>query len=73
MRRLHRLLHYREQLLAQLLQVDLVTQRASECSKRTSRIIPAAIETAVNALVNSSSKWLEKCRDGECRADNHQR
>src|SRR5258706_12546436 len=70
---LHRLLHDGEQMLAQLLQIDLAPQCGSECSKRTSRIILTAIETAVNALLNTPSKRLEGCRDGERRADDHER
>jgi hypothetical protein len=67
MRRLHRLLHDLEQLSEQLLQVDFVTQCDGERSKRTSRIILAAIEAVVNTFLNSLSKWSEECCDDEWR------
>src|SRR5438105_1333892 len=62
MRLFHRLLYDSQQLFAQLLQVDLVAQHSGECGKRMSCIVLPAIETAVNALLNTSSKRLEECR-----------
>ncbi len=71
--RLHRLLHHCQQLLAQLVQVHLLAQvRAKGCDS-LGRIIPVAIETPVNALLNAMAQRLEEGINDQGRADQDER
>src|SRR5438874_2488149 len=64
---LHRFIDDREQILAQLAQVNFIPQRCAERLQRFSSIILATIETSVDDGLNASSQGLEESRNGEGR------
>ncbi len=57
---LHRLLNDRDQVLAQLAQVHLIAQGGTKGLQRLSRIVLAAVEAAVNELLDASAQRLEQ-------------
>src|SRR6266446_5453004 len=68
---LHRVLHHRDQMLAQLVQVYLIAQRGTERLYDLGRIIFSAIKTAVNDLLNTLPQRLEQCRNSQRRDHNN--
>ena len=60
MRGLHRLLHHRQQVLAQLLQVHFLAQGGTEGSHHLRCIILAPVETAINDLLDAPAQRLEQ-------------
>ena len=58
---LQRLFNHRQQLLAQSIQIDLITQRCAENGKSASGVILATIEAAVDETLDAPTQWLEQC------------
>ncbi len=66
-RGLHGLLHHRDQVLAQLRQIDLITQGGTEGRHRASSIILAPVEATVDDRLEAPSQWLEQGGNDEGR------
>ena len=58
MRWLHRFLHHGQQLLAQMVQVNLVAQRCAESGQNLGGVILAAIEALVNDRLDTLAQGL---------------
>src|SRR6266699_6511647 len=67
---LHRLLHHRQQALAQLVQVHLVAQGGTESGQGLSGVILAAVETPVNNPLDALAERLEQNVDRQRGEDN---
>src|SRR5579859_3098429 len=61
--RLHRLFDHRQEMLAQLRQVNLVAQRCTECCYRAGSIILTAIEAMIDDGLNAVTQRLEDGRN----------
>ena len=70
MRGLHRVLHDRDQMLSQLIQVDLIAQRGTECLYDLGRVIFAAVEASINDGLDTMTEWLEQRRNRQRRNHN---
>ncbi len=67
MTRLHRVLHHREQVLTQLVQVDLIAQCGTKLLNDLCRIIFATVETTINDPLNAKAQGLEECSNHKSR------
>jgi len=72
-RRLHRLLHHHQQLLAQLVQVHLLAQVRAKGGDRLGGVIPAAIEPPVDGALHAMMQRLEEGEYDQGRADQDER
>src|SRR5256885_13395187 len=70
MRRLYRLLHDCQQMLAQGCQVHFMAQGGTESRHRASSIILAAIETVVDDGLEAMAQGVEERSDGQRRGNN---
>src|SRR6266700_1632203 len=73
MRRLHRLLHHRQQVVLQLVQVHFLTQRRTVSCYDLGGIIFAAVETAINKPLDALAERLEEDVNGQRGEDDGQR
>jgi len=64
MRRLHRLLHHGQQLLAQLVQVHFLAQGGAERCQGLSGVILAAVEAPVNDPLDAPARTDRRVRAG---------
>src|SRR6266571_4491796 len=71
MRGLHRFLDHCQQLLAQLVQLDLITQGGTESRQCPGRIILLTIEATVNQRLDTPPQWLEKGRNDQRGGHDH--
>jgi hypothetical protein len=72
MRRLHRLLHHRHQVLTQCCQVHFIAQSGAERFQRAGSIVLAAVEAAINDSLDAMAQRLGEGHDHQRRGDNHQ-
>src|SRR5579863_4623947 len=71
--RLHRLLHHREQVLAQLRQINLIAKSGAKSSQRFGGIILAAVEAPVDDALDATAQGLEESGNDESRDHNGDR
>src|SRR5258707_3309004 len=72
MRWLHCFVDGRYQMLAQLVEIDLITQCRAESSESLGSVIFAAVEAAVDERLDAPSQWLKESCNHQCGGDDDQ-
>src|SRR5258707_15010136 len=72
MRRLHCFLDDRYQMLAQLIEIDLIAQSRAESRESLGSVIFAPIEAAVDERLDAPSQRLEESCNHQCGGDDDQ-